>query len=38
MGQMFYYIDQLGTPSFPVGLLRIKSDFIVASVETGLGK
>ena len=35
---MFYYIDQLRTPSFPIGLVKTKSDFIVGSVETGLGK
>ena len=35
---MFYYIDQPRTPSFPVGLVKTKSDFIVRSVETGLGR
>ena len=35
---MFSYIDQLCTPSFPIGLVKTKSDFIVGSVETGLGK
>ena len=35
---MFYYIDQLRTPSFPTGLVKTKSDFIVRSVETGLGR
>ena len=35
---MFYYIDQPRTPSFPIGLVKTKSDFIVGSVETGLGK
>ena len=35
---MFYYIDQLCTPLFPIGLVKIESDFIVRSVETGLGK
>ena len=35
---MFYYIDQLRTSSFPIGLAKTKSDFIVRSVETGLGK
>ena len=35
---MFYYIDQLRTPLFPIGLVKIESDFIVRSVETGLGK
>ena len=38
MGQMFYYIDQLRTPSFPTGLVKTKSDFIVGPVETGLGR
>ena len=32
---MFYYIDQACTPSFPSGLVKTKSDFIVRSVETG---
>ena len=31
---MFYYIDQPRTPSFPTGLAKTKSDFIVRSVET----
>ena len=31
---MFYYIDQLRTQSFPIGLVKTKSDFIA---ETGLG-
>ena len=35
---MFYYIDQLRSPSFPIGLVETKSDFIVESVDTGLGK
>ena len=35
---MFYYIDDLNTPSFPSGLVKTKSDFIVGSVETGLGR
>ena len=35
---MFYYIDQLRTPSFPIGLVKTKSDFIVGSVQTGLEK
>ena len=33
-----FYIDQLRTPSFPIGLVKTKSDFIVRSVETGLGR
>ena len=35
---MFYYIDQLCTTSFPSGLVKTKSDFIVGSGETVLGK
>ena len=35
---MFYYIDQLCTPSFPIGLVKTKSDFIVRPVEIGLGR
>ena len=35
---MFYYIDQLRIPSFPIGLFKIESDFIVRPVETGFGK
>ena len=35
---MFYYITQPRTPSFPIGLVKTKSDFIVRSVETGLGR
>ena len=31
-----FYIDQLGTPSFPIGLVKTESNFIVRSVETGL--
>ena len=34
---MFYYIDQLHTPSFIIGLVKTKSNFIVGSVETSLG-
>ena len=26
------------TPSFPIGLVKTKSDFTVRSVETGLGR
>ena len=36
MGQMFCYFNQPCTPSFPVGLVKIESDFIVRSDETGL--
>ena len=35
MEQMFY-IDQFRTPSFPIGLVKTESGFIVRSVETGL--
>ena len=35
---MFYYIDQPLTPSFPFGLVKTKSGFIVRSVETGSGR
>ena len=31
-----FYIDQLCTPSFPIGLVKTESGFIVRSVETGL--
>ena len=31
-----FYIDQLWTLSFPIGLVKTKSGFIVTSVETGL--
>ena len=31
-------MDQLHTPSFPIGLVKTKSDFVVRSVETGLGR
>ena len=31
-----FYIDQLCTPSFPIGLVKTESSFIVKSVETGL--
>ena len=33
-----FYIDQLRTPSFPIGLVETESAFIVISVETGLGR
>ena len=35
---MFYYIDQLRTPSFPIALVKTQSDFIVRTVETGSGR
>ena len=33
---MFYYLNQSCTPSFLIGLVKTKSDFIFRSVETGL--
>ena len=33
-----FYIDQLRIPSFPIGLVKTESGFIVRSVETGLGE
>ena len=33
-----FYIDQLRTSSFPIGLVKTESSFIVRSVETGLGR
>ena len=33
-----FYIDQLRTPTFPIGLVKTGSGFIVRSVETGLGR
>ena len=38
IGWMIYYIDQSCTPSFPIGLVKTESDFIVRLVETGLGR
>ena len=32
------FIDELRTPSFPIGLVKTESSFIVRSVETGLGR
>ena len=32
------FIDQLCTPSFPIGLVKTESGFNVRSVETGLGR
>ena len=29
MEQRFYYINQLRTPSFPIGLVKTKSDVII---------
>ena len=34
----WYYINQLSNPSFPVGLVKTESDFVVRSAETGLGR
>ena len=33
-----FYIDQLLTPSFPIGFVKTESGFIVRSVETGIGR
>ena len=33
-----FYINQLCTPSFPTGLVKTESGFIVTSVETVLGR
>ena len=33
-----FYINQLSTPSFPIGLVKTESGFIVRSVETGFGR
>ena len=33
-----FYIDQLCTPYFPIGLLTTEYGFIVRSAETGLGR
>ena len=33
-----FYIDQLRTLSFPIGLFKTESGFIVRSVETNLGR
>ena len=35
---MFYNIDQSPTLSFPIGLVKTNSDFIVRSVESDLGR
>ena len=32
-----FYIDQLRTPSLPIGFVKIESSLIVRSFETGLG-
>ena len=33
-----FFIDQFGTPSFPIELVKTESGSIVRSVETGLGR
>ena len=33
-----FYIDQLHTPSFPIGLVKTDCGFINRSVETDLGR
>ena len=33
-----FYIYQLHTPSFPIGVVKTECGLIVRSVETGLGK
>ena len=33
-----FYIDQLRAPSFPIGLVKTESGFMVRSVDTGLGR
>ena len=39
MGKMFLlHRPERGFPSFPIGLVKTGSDFIVRSVETGLGR
>ena len=35
---MFHYVNQFCTPSFPIGLVKTKSEFIVRPVKTGLGR
>ena len=35
---MLYYINQPCTPSFPIGMVKTESGFIVWLVETGLGR
>ena len=35
---MFYNINRPCIPSFPIGLVKTKSDFIVRSVKIGLGR
>ena len=33
-----FYMDQICTPPFPIGLVKTESDFIVRPIETGLGR
>ena len=33
-----FYIDQLRTPSTPIGLVKTESCFIIRSIETDLGR
>ena len=33
-----FHIDQLRTPSFPIGLVKTESGFVVRPVEIGLGR
>ena len=33
-----FYIDQHRTPSFPIGVVKTESGFIVRSVKIGLGR
>ena len=33
---LMFYINQLCTPSFPIGLVKTESGFIFRSVEAGL--
>ena len=35
---MLYYMEQPRVPSFPAGSVKTNSDFIVRSIETGLGR
>ena len=35
---MLFYINQPCTPSFPIGMVKTESGFIVRLVETGLGR
>ena len=38
MGYIFYHVNQLHTPSFPIGLFKTKSDFMFRPGSTGLGR